>query len=196
MAVERWDGLIVARDHPGCFEHRHPLDMPQRLPPEPRPILFVSSEPEEEEIDFVATFTFFHEFKNNLANGTIDLDSDSFKWALSNTAPTAASDTVFTDITEIAAGNGYTAGGQAADSVTWTETAAGTGTWRFSCADEVFTASGGSIGPFQYIILYDDTPTTPADPLVGFLDFGSAVTVTDGNTFTIDVGASGIFELS
>jgi hypothetical protein len=149
---------------------------------------------ELEEITLVATFTFFHEFKNNIANGSIDLDTDSFKWALSNTAPNAADDDAFADITEISAGNGYTAGGTALANVSWAETSAGSGTWRFSADDTVFTASGGSIGPFRYIILYDDTHAS--DLLVGYLDFGSEVTVTDGNTFTIDVGANGIFELS
>lgn len=144
----------------------------------------------------MATFTFFHEFKKYLGDGTIDLDTHSFKWALTNTAPTVGTDTVFLNITEIAAGNGYTAGGQTLDTVTWSETGAGLGVWRFSAADEVFTASGGSIGPFRYAVLYDDTPTSPADPLVGLLDYGANVTLTDGNSLTIDVGASGIFELS
>ena len=89
------------------------------------------------------------------------------------------------------------AGGQAIDSVVWEETGAGTGVWRFVSADEVFTASGGSIGPFRYVVLYDDTPTSPADPLVGYLDYGTNLTVTDGNTFTVDINATnGWFQLS
>ena len=144
----------------------------------------------------MATFTFFHEFKKYLGDGTIDLDTHSFKWMLTNSAPTAGTNTVKADITEISAGNGYTAGGTALTSVTWAETGAGTGIWQFGAADTVFTASGGSIGTFRYVVLYDDTPTSPADPLVGYLDNGSSVTVTTGNTFTVDVGANGIFQLS
>lgn len=144
----------------------------------------------------MATFTFFDEFKKYIGDGTIDLDTHSFKWALSNTAPTAGTNTVFADITEIAAGNGYTAAGAVLTAVTWAETGAGTGIWQFSAADLTWTASGGSIGPFRYPILYDDTPTSPADPLVGYLDYGTAITITDLNSFTIDVGASGIFQLS
>jgi hypothetical protein len=49
---------------------------------------------------------------------------------------------------------------------------------------------------FRYVICYDDTPTSPADPLIGQLDYGSSLTLTDGNTFTVDVGANGIFRLS
>jgi hypothetical protein len=56
--------------------------------------------------------------------------------------------------------------------------------------DVVFTASGGSIGPFRYVIIYNDTPTSPADPLVCYYDYGSSITLLDGETFTVDFGAS------
>lgn len=56
--------------------------------------------------------------------------------------------------------------------------------------DLVFTASGGTIGPFRYADLYNDTPTSPADPLIQFLDYGSNVTLADTETFTIDHAAS------
>jgi hypothetical protein len=143
----------------------------------------------------MATFTFFDEFWGDLGEAVHNLGSNSFKIALSNTAPTVTTNAVFADITEITPGNGYTDNGHALDSVTWAETGAGTGIWQFTSADEVFTASGGSIGPFRYIVLYNDTPTSPADPLIGYLDYGSSITVTTGNTFTVDVGANGWFRL-
>lgn len=143
----------------------------------------------------MATFTVFHEFKKYLGDGTIDLDTHTFKWMLTNSAPNAGTNTVKSDITEISAGNGYTAGGQAADSVTWAETGSGTGVWRFSCAAEVFTASGGDFAQARYLVLYDDTPSSPADPLVGYLDYGAAFTLTSGNTLTIGSGTTAIFEL-
>lgn len=142
----------------------------------------------------MATFTFFHEFKNNLGNGAIDLDSHTFKAVLSNSAPSAANDDELADITQIANGNGYTTGGVTLTSVTWLETGSGLGVWRFTCADFSWTASGGTIGPFQYVVLYDDTATN--DKLVGYLDYGTPISVTNGNAFTADVGANGIFELS
>ena len=200
-AVQRWDGLIVSKHHEGCWEERHPLDIPRPPVRDDEPLPFTRPDKqinfsitnELVETHLVATFTFFDEFKNNLAKGAINLSSDSFKWALSNTAPDAANDATFSDITEISAGNGYTSGGHTLDNVTWTETSAGSGTWRFSADDEVFTASGGSIGPFRYVILYDDTAAN--DELVGYLDFGSALTLPDASTFTINISASGIFEL-
>lgn len=143
----------------------------------------------------MATFTFFHEFGNHLGTGVHNLSTGSFKLGLANTAPTQATDDTWSDITEISAGNGYTLAGNTLDSEAWAETGAGTGIWQFTSADEVITASGGSIGPFRYPVVYNDTPTSPADPLVGYLDYGSSITVTTGNTFTFDVGANGIFRL-
>jgi hypothetical protein len=140
------------------------------------------------------TFQFFHEFRNNLGNGAIDLDSHTFKAVLSNTAPTLSTDDELADITQIANGVGYTTGGVTLTSVTWLETGAGLGVWRFTCADFSWTASGGTIGPFRYVVLYSDTST--GDKLVGMLDYGTSISVTDGNGFTADVGANGLFELS
>lgn len=143
----------------------------------------------------MAAFTFFHEFHNHLGTAVHNLSTGSFKAALSNTAPSAAADDTFADIVELAGGNGYTAGGHTLDAEAWAETGAGTGIWQFTSSDEVFTAAGGSIGAFRYIPVYNDTPVAPADPLVGFLDYGASITITDGNTFTLDVGANGWFRV-
>ena len=56
--------------------------------------------------------------------------------------------------------------------------------------DVTFTASGGSIGPFRYVVLYNDTPTSPADPLIGYYDYGTNITITSGNSFTVDFDAT------
>jgi len=54
----------------------------------------------------------------------------------------------------------------------------------------VFTASGGTIGPFRYAVLYNDTPTSPADPLIAYHDYGTTFTVATGETMTWNTGAS------
>ena len=142
----------------------------------------------------MATFTLFHEFIFSLGGSDIDLDSDTFKAVLSNVAPTAAGSTVLTDITQIANGNGYTTGGVTLSGVTWAETGAGTGIWQWTVSDFTWTASGGSIATFQYVVIYDDTSLN--HKLVGYLDYGSALDITNGNSFTVDVGASGVFRAS
>jgi hypothetical protein len=141
----------------------------------------------------------YNKFKEYMADGLIDLDGDTFKMALflstSNCATLTWDD--YADLSnEHANANGYTTGGETLASVTWTESA---GTVTFDFADEVWTASGGSI-ICRFAVVYDDTPTTPvADPLVGYslLDNTPAdVTVNDGNTLTVQINANGMFQLS
>lgn len=141
----------------------------------------------------MATFTFFDEFAENMS-GSINLNSDTFKLALTNTAPTADTDDELGDITQISAGNGYSAGGTALANVTWAETGAGTGIWKFSSDDVTFTASGGDIATHRYAVLYSDTSTN--DKLVGYVDRGASAVVTNGNSRTWDVGANGWFQLT
>jgi len=136
----------------------------------------------------MATFTKTHEFMNYLGTGKINLSTDVFKWSLTNTAITAAGTQVLADLTPLTL-NG---GAFKTATCTFAETAGGSGIWRFSVgADQVWTASGGSIGPFQYVVLWDDTPSpTPTDPLVGFVNYGSPLTLNDTETFTLDVDAN------
>lgn len=130
----------------------------------------------------MATFSKFNCFTEDLAEKVHNLGADTLKVLLTNTAPTA-SNTVKANLTEISAGNGYTAGGTAASI---TSSAQSSGTYKLVLADVVFTAAGGSIGPFRYAVLYNDTPTSPADPLIGWYDYGSSITLADGETLTVD----------
>ena len=134
----------------------------------------------------MATFNKFNDFVEQLGLGTHDLNTDTLKVMLTNTAP-VATNTIKANITEISAGNGYTAGGEDVTNV-FSENPAGTG--EMTATDVVWTASGGSIGPFRYVVLYNDTPTSPADPLIGWWDYGSAVTLASGETFTVDFGSN------
>lgn len=128
----------------------------------------------------MATFNKFQDFSEQLTKGTQNFGTDVYKVALSNSAP-VATNTIFSNITEISAGNGYTAGGTAT-TITVSET---TGTTTVSGTQVVFTASGGSIGPFRYVVLYNDTTTSPNKPLVGWWDYGSSITLADTETFTV-----------
>lgn len=131
----------------------------------------------------MAAFQKFNAFVEHLAEKVHNLGADSLKIMLTLTAPTAA-DSVKADLTEIAAGNGYTAGGTA---VNITASAQSAGVYKLTGDDVVFTASGGAIANFRYAVLYNDTPTSPADPLIGFWDYGSTVTLNSGDTFTVDL---------
>lgn len=133
----------------------------------------------------MASYQKFNQFTKDLIEGVHVFGSNTFKTILTNTAPTS-SNAVKADLTEISAGNGYTAGGTSSSMTTSTSS----GTAKATLADVVFTASGGTIGPFRYATVYNDTPTSPADPLVGFFDYGSAITLNDGETFTVDYDAS------
>jgi|SRR5581483_2267413 len=130
----------------------------------------------------MATYTKFNQFIEDLAKKVHNLNSDTLKVMLTNTAP-VATNAVKADITEISAGNGYTAGGTQAAFTSGAQTG---GTYKLVLADVVFTASGGSIGPFRYAVLYNDTPTSPADPLIAWWDYGSSITLLTGETFTWD----------
>lgn len=134
----------------------------------------------------MAQFIFFDEFKPNVTSGAINLATDTLAVALSNTAPNAATQDELADITQIAAGNGYSAGGTNLTNGAWAESGAGTGIWEYSSDDLVFTASGGDIAEFQYVVLYSNTST--GDKLIGYIDYGSAVNVTSGNSFTAEAG--------
>jgi len=143
----------------------------------------------------MASFTKVNDFVVNLANA-MDLDSDTLAVALTNTDPTAGTDAsadgngVFANISEIAYTN---LSSRTLANVTSTQTG---GTYKLSADDLVLTASGGSVAPFRYVVVYNDTPTSPADPIIGYYDYGSSLTLNDGDTFTIDIGTNGILTLT
>lgn len=142
----------------------------------------------------MATFTFFDEFKRYLGEATTtpadvpELNTDSFLMYLSNTTPNVDTHTVKANMVAITQENNYT---ETALTTSWAETSAGSGIWRFANnADVSWTASGGSFGPFQYVVICNDSTTSPLDLLVGYWDVGSATTITNGNTFTVDLNAT------
>lgn len=127
----------------------------------------------------MATFNKFNSFVEAVAEKVHNLGSDTLKVMLTNTAPTA-SNAVKADLTEISAGNGYTAGGTQASQTSSSQTS---GTYKLVLGDVVFTATG-AIGPFRYVVLYNDTATN--DELIGWYDYGSSISLANGETFTVD----------
>lgn len=131
-----------------------------------------------------------------------NLSSDSFRIALSNTAPTAETSNptatgngILANVTQISYTN-YSDNltvDRTLESVTFAESG---GTTKFDAGDFIITASGGALATFRYIYVYDDTPTSPADPLVAVWDYGSGITLADTQTATVTFHANGMFTVT
>lgn len=144
----------------------------------------------------MATYNKINDWVENM-NEVADLDGDSFVVALSNTAPGSetnppTNDTkgVLANVTQITYTN------LSSRALTLAASSQTGGTYKLDFNDLVLTASGGSVGPFRYVYIYDDTPTSPADPLVCYFDYGSSITLADGETFTITFNAAGLFTIA
>lgn len=135
----------------------------------------------------MASFSKFRQFVEELAKKAHNLDTDTLRIALTNTAPTNT-DTVFDPgglHPPPAAANGYTSGG---NTLAGQDAEQVTGTLSLIGNDSVFTATAGGIGPFRYVILWNDTHAS--DGLIGWWDYGSSITLLDSETFTVDFGAT------
>ena len=135
----------------------------------------------------MASFTKFESFVEKLAEKVHNLGSDQLKVALCNVAPIATND-VLADLTEVAYTNISTR------NIVTVSSAETGGTYKLTLTDLVLTASG-AVGPFRYIVVYNDTAAS--DDLVCFFDYGSAITMANGDTFTIDFdAANGVLTLA
>ena len=141
----------------------------------------------------MAAFNKFQPFAEYLAEKKIALDADTLKVMLTNTLPVATNG-LYGDLTPITAQNGYVAGGNIATQSSSAQTG---GVYKLVIGDVIFTASGGPFGPFRYAVLYDDTPSSPAKPLIGWFDYGSSISLNDGESITVDFDATnGVLQLS
>lgn len=141
----------------------------------------------------MAVFNKFHTFVEHIAEGVHNLQTGALKVLLTNTAPTAAN-SVRADLIELAAGNGYTTGGATATVASSAQTS---GTYKLALDDPPTWTATGSMGPFRYAVLYNDTPASPADPLIGWWDYGASITLAAGETFRVDFDpTSGVLTLA
>lgn len=128
----------------------------------------------------MASYNKFQQFVQDLAEKVHNLSADQIEIYLSNATPSAALDLVKADLAEIATGNGYT--GPVDTQNTGAESA---GTYTLTGTKVVITASGGAIAQFRYVVLYNTTPTSPADPLLGWWDYGSALDLAAGESLSV-----------
>ncbi len=128
----------------------------------------------------MASYNKFYSFVEAIAEKIHNLGSDQLKVALTNTVP-VNTNTQLSNITEISYTNVSTR------NLTTSSSAQTTGTYKLVIADLILTATG-TVGPFRYIVVYNDTATN--DELIGWFDYGSAVTLASGDTFTLDFDAT------
>ena len=135
----------------------------------------------------MVAYTKFSQFVEDLAHKVHDLAApgDQLEIALSNTLPVAAN-SILGDITEISYTNLYSR------QITKTSSAQTAGVYKLTLTDLVLSATG-AVATFRYVVVFNQAPASPLDPLLGFYDHGSAVTLADGETYTIDWDDSGGF---
>jgi hypothetical protein len=134
----------------------------------------------------MATFNKFQDFVEQLGKGVHQLHAagHTLNVYLTNNAPNTATHAVKADLAGITEQNGYAVADIVND---YTET---TGTGTLTGTDVEWTATGAGFGPFRYAVIYNDTPTSPADPLVCWWDYGSSISCAVGEKFKVDFGAS------
>ena len=145
----------------------------------------------------MATFSKVNDFVVNAVHN-MDLASDQVVIALSNTSPASESPNPSADgngtlanVTQIAYTN------LSSRNVTTSSSTQTGGTYKLVLADITLTSTGGSTGPFRYVYIYDDTVTSPADPLIGYYDYGSSLTLNDGDSLTVDFSAAnGVLQIA
>ena len=137
----------------------------------------------------MATFNRFNCFLEDLAEKKHNLGSDQIVVALCAAANApVATNTVLANLTQISYTN------LSSRNVTTAASAQSSGVYKLTLTDLVLTASGGSVAAFQYVVLYNDTATN--DELIGWYDYGSALTLANGETLTIDFdGTNGVFTI-
>jgi hypothetical protein len=138
----------------------------------------------------MAIYTKFQPFIEHLAEKVHNLGADTLTVALTNTAPNAT-DATLSQITEISYTN------CSSRALTASASSQTSGTYKLVLDDLTLTASGGSVGPFRYAVIYNDTPTSPADPLIGYYDYGSSITLAAGESLLLDFNASnGVLQIA
>ena len=144
----------------------------------------------------MATYVGINDWLENMLE-VADVDGDTFSVALSNTAPGAEDPVptgdgagILANVTQVA----YTY--CSARALTLATSAQTAGTYTVGFNGLTLTASGGDVGPFRYVYIYDDTPSSPADPLVCYFDYGSSITLATGETLVITLDVSGLFTLA
>lgn len=133
----------------------------------------------------MAAFVKYEPFIQKLANGDLDLfgTTEEVRAVIHSDAPVVATDDELADLTQVT-GTGYTAGGEDIQNDSTRSGATVTAT----AVDVVWTATAADWGAARYVSTYDNTAT--GDPLINSWDYGSNFTLGNGESFSLDFGAS------
>lgn len=139
----------------------------------------------------MAAYNKFNQFAEDIAKGVHNLSTGVLTVALTAAANApVATNTVLANLTQISYTN------LSARAITTTSCVQTSGTLKLILTDLVLTASG-AVGPFRYVVIYNDTPTSPADPLICWFDYGSEITLAAGETLTLDFdNVNGVLQLA
>lgn len=137
----------------------------------------------------MSSLTKFDNLAARIASGIYDFSSDQMAFALTNSAPNNASITL-SDITQIPDSGGYTSNG--VNISTSTFDTSNTAIAKLVLSDTTLVASGGSVGPFRYVVIFDRTVTSGGSPyLVGHYDYGTSITLANNESITLDFSSAG-----
>lgn len=137
-----------------------------------------------------SSYNKFQAFVERINEAVMNLQGDSLKVALCAAANAPVNtNSNLADLTEIAYTN------LSSRALTVASSAQSSGVYKLVINDLTLTASGGSVATFRYVVIYDDTPTSPADPLIAWFDYGANVTLADGESLTLDFdGTNGLLQ--
>lgn len=140
----------------------------------------------------MATFLPVNVLVDNLSIGAHVLGTNVIKAMLTNVAPSQSTTAVKADVTEIAAGNGYTAGGV---NVNCTKSRTGNvETVSIAPSNPTWTASTGNMATFRYVVFYDDTAL--GKPVLGFFDHGATITLNGATGETYQILSSNLWTMT
>ncbi len=132
---------------------------------------------------FVKTDTFIDHLVLGYHAALFSADTDTLKFYLTNTTPSVSADALKADLAEVATGNGYTAAVDVDNAATQTG-----GIITLACTDKVITATG-AVSAFRWTPFYNDTTASAVDPLLGWYDYGSVLSMVNTDTFTMNFGS-------
>jgi len=142
----------------------------------------------------MATFNKFNAFVEHLAEKTHNLGSDTLRVALVESPAPLATNSVLADLTVVSTTNVSPTSSLILSPSSSAQTS---GTYKLTVGDNTITAANGSVGPFRYVVIYNDTAVSPVDALIGWYDYGSSITLATGETLTLDFDqANGLLTLA